>query len=272
MHDSLELKKERESVARFNRDNERTTFIVECFEEFYREVLKYKQLVYSRAWEKASEDSSSSPEAIAEYIISNLQNYLEQQAKTVSYGGDSFAENYYDEAQFIMVALADEVFLSIDWPGRKYWETNLLEQRLYNSHSAGQTFFDALDELLEAQNPIRIDIASLYLSALGLDFQGKYRHFSDEGALESYRKRLFSFINRREPYLFKVKTTLFPEAYSHTLEGSGTKELPNLRNWYYVFAGLALTYLLISYIIWYSATWDISRILNRIISYNTGGI
>ncbi len=256
-------------MARLNIQNERASFIVECFEEFYREVLKHKQLVYTKAWAKETGEQTTSPESVAEYIITNLQTYLEQQALTASHGGNSFTENYYSEAQFIMVALADEVFLNIDWPGRAYWESNLLEQRLYNSHSAGQTFFTNLDKLLKNKDPIRVDLAVLYLNALGLDFQGKYRHFDDEGALKSYRKKLFTFINRTEPYLFQVKSTLFPEAYSHTLEGSGSKDLPNLRNWYIVFAGLGLTYLIVSYIIWYSATSDVSRILNRIIAYNT---
>lgn len=256
-------------MARFNIQNERASFIVESFEEFYREVLKYKQLVYAKAWKKENGEPTASPEGMAEYILTNLQTFLEQQAVTAAYGGNSFAENYYAEAQFIMVALADEVFLNIDWPGRPYWEANLLEQRLYNSHSAGQMFFTNLDNLLKNKDPIRVDLATLYLSALGLDFQGKYRHFDDEGALKAYRKKLFTFINRSEPYLFQVKSALFPEAYSHTLEGSGKKDLPNLRNWYIVFAGLGLTYLLVSYIIWYSATADISRILNRIIAYNT---
>lgn len=255
-------------MARFNIQNERASFIVESFEEFYREVLKYKQLVFSKAWTKANGDITS-PEALAEYILTNLQTYLEEQAVTAAYGGNSFAENYYAEAQYIMVALADEVFLNLDWPGRTYWETNILEQRLYNTHSAGQTFFTKLDSLLKNKDPVRIDLAVLYLNALGLDFEGKYRHYNDLEALKSYRRKLYTFINRSEPYLFQAKSTLFPDAYSHTLEGSRTKELPNIRNWFIIFAGLGLTYILVSYIIWYSATADISRVLNRIITYNT---
>lgn len=256
-------------MARFNRKNERATFIVECFEEFYREVLRHEQFVLSKPWQRIGGETESSPNATAEYILSKLQAFLEDQVVTASYGGNSFTVNYYEEVQFVMVALADEVFLNLDWPGKSYWEAHLLEQRLYNTHSAGQVFFEKLDELLQNRDPVRVDLAVIYLNALGLGFRGKYRHFDDDGVLKSYRRRLFTFINRREPYLFQQKIHLFPDAYSHTLEGSAAKELPNLRNWYFVFAGIGLTYLLISYVIWYSATVDISNTATRIITNNS---
>ncbi len=253
-------------MARFNKEKERATFIVECFEEFYRQVLKHKQFVFTKPWKELKGETEASPNATAEFILSKLQTFLEEQAIKANFGGNSFAENYYAEAQFIMVALADEVFLSLDWPGKPYWEANLLEQRLYNTHSAGQVFFERLDVLLQNQDPVRIDLAVLYLNALGLGFRGKYRHFDDKGALTNYRNRLFTFINRREPYLFKQKNHLFPDAYAHTLEGNEAKELSTFRNWYFVFGGIGLVYLLASYIIWYSSTMDITRIVNRIIT------
>jgi type VI secretion system protein ImpK len=259
-------------VARFDKKNERSSFIVECFEEFYREILKHRNFVISKPWQKTETQGESSPQATAEYILSRLQTFLEEQSLTAKYGGNSFAENYYEEAKFIMVSLADEIFLNLDWPGKRYWEFNLLEQRIYNTHSAGQVFFERLDELLTNKDPVRADLAVLYLNALGLGFQGKYRHFNDAGALNSYRKRLFVFINRREPYLFQKKIHLFPDAYVHTLEGSEVKELPNLRNWYLIFAGIGLSYFFVSYVIWYSATSDIMKIVNRIIASNSGNV
>lgn len=257
-------------VARYNQKNERSSFIIESFEEFYREVLHHKNFLLSKPWQKSHGQGESSPQATAEYILSRLQTFLEEQAIKVKYGGNSFVENYYAEAQFIMVSLADEVFLHLEWPGKRYWEFNLLEQRLYNTHSAGQVFFEKLDELLMNKDPARVALAVLYLDALGLGFKGKYRHFSDDGAFESYRKRLFVFINHREPYLFTKKIHLFPDAYAHTLEGGEAKELPNLRKWYLLFAGVGLSYLFVSYVIWYSTTAEITRTLNEIITANIG--
>lgn len=255
-------------MARFKNKNERASFIVECFEEFYKEVLRHKKFVLSKPWMKTDNAAESSPNATAEYIISKLQTFLEEQSIKATYGGSSFAETFYEEAKFVMVALADEVFLNLDWPGKSYWEANLLEQRIYNTHSAGQAFFSKLDSLLIDKDPVRVDLAVLYLNALGLGFRGKYRHFDDDGAIRSYQKRLFTFINRREPYLFQQKLHIFQDAYAHTLEGSGAKELPNARNWYFVFGGIGLMYLITSYVIWYSATSEINRVVNRIIAYS----
>lgn len=256
-------------MARFNKAKERTTFIVECFEEFYREILRHKQFVLSSPWKKAKGDSESTPNSTAEFILSKLQGFLEEQSLTAGYGGDSFSKNYYAEAQFIMVALADEVFLNLDWPGKPYWEANILEQRLYGTHSAGQVFFEKLDSLLLNKDPVKVELAILFLNALGLGFRGKYRHFDNEDLLRNYRKRLFTFVNRRDPYLYDKKMHLFPDAYAHTLEGRVAKELPNLRNWYLIFLGIGLTYLLASYIIWYSASDEIMKAVNRIIAYHS---
>lgn len=259
-------------MARFDQKNERSSFIIECFEEFYREVLKHKNFVLTKPWQKTDEKEEASPHATAEYILSRLQTFLEEQSVTAKYGGNIFTEGYYAEAQFIMVSLADEVFLNLNWPGKRYWEFNLLEQRLYNTHSSGQVFFEKLDDFLKNKDPVRSDLAVLYLNALGLGFQGKFRHFNDVNSLASYRKRLFVFINRREPYLFQKKIHLFPDAYAHTLEGGEAKELPTLRNWYLVFGGIGLTYLFISYIVWYTATIDIMRIVDRIIAHSAGSV
>ncbi len=255
-------------MPQFNQQNGSQSFIVDCFEEFYKQVLKHKQFVFSKPWAKETDIASSSPNATAEYILSNLQTFLEEQAMAVSFGGNGFAENYYAEAQFLMISLADEVFLNLDWPGKTYWESNLLEQRFYDTHSAGQTFFEKLDLLLQNQDPVRIDLAILYLNALALGFQGKYRHFDYAAVLASYRHKLFVFINRREPYLFQQKVHLFEDAYAHTLEGNQTKELPNMRNWAFVILGACFVYFIASYIVWYSATSDINKTLNHIISYD----
>ena len=254
-------------MARFKSDKERASYIIECFEQFYGEILKHKQFALSKSAKKNHGEADSSPEAKAEFIISKLLATIEGQALTAKYGGDSFIENYFNDAQFIMVALADEIFLNLDWPGKTYWESNLLEQVIYGTHSAGQVFFDKLNALLKNQSPVQKELAVLYLNALGLGFQGKYRHFNDAGALHAYRWRLFTFINRREPYLFKQQIHLFPDAYSHTLEATQPKQLPTMRNWYFLIAGVTTTYLVVSWIIWYAATAELMSIVNKIINF-----
>lgn len=254
-------------MARFKSNKERSSYIIESFEQFYGEVLKHKQFALSKSSKKPNTDTTSSPNATAEFILSKLKSIINEQAKETGYAGNTFSENYFNEAQFIMVALADEVFLNLDWAGKTYWESNLLEQIIYGTHSAGQVFFEKLDVLLKEQSPIQKELGVIYLNALGLGFQGKYRHFNDRAILHSYRSRLFTYINRREPYLFKQHVHLFPDVYSHTLEANAPKQLATMRNWYFLIGGLALTYFIISYIIWYSATSDIKAIVDKILKF-----
>ncbi|HEY7116735.1 MAG TPA: DotU family type IV/VI secretion system protein, partial [Tepidisphaeraceae bacterium] len=45
-------------------------------------------------------------------------------------------------------ALADEIFLNTEWEGRSYWVSNLLETKIYQTHAAGELFFQKLERLL----------------------------------------------------------------------------------------------------------------------------
>jgi type VI secretion system protein ImpK len=238
---------------------QRSSFLVKCFEDFYREVLKHRAFVRTTPRQKTGNKKEASPHAMAEYVLSRLQTFLEEQAVKAKHEG---LDNAYAEAQFIMVSLADEVFLHLNWPEKRYWEFNLLEQRMYNTHSAGHVFFEKLDGLLKTKDPARTDLAVLYLNALGLGFQGKYSYFNDANPLNVYRKKLFIFIHHREPSLFQRKIHLFPQAYAHTREGSHE---PTFRHWYLVFGGIGLAYLLISSLIWYAATTDMTRMVNTLI-------
>jgi len=258
-------------VAQLSKQNEAPSFLIECFEDFYQQVLRQKHFVLSKPWKKGEGEAASSPDAIAEHVLEKLKGCLDAQAVTAASGGNSFAESYYAEAQFIMAALADEVFLNLQWPGKKYWESNLLEQRLYETHSAGQTFFSKLDRLLDNWEPTRMDLAVLFLNALALGFQGKYRHFEGASVLRSYRDRLFVFINRREPYLFRESVHLFPEAYLHTIEGAADKTLPSMNRLYYIFAGMGAAYILAACVIWYTATQGVSSTVDHIIASSNAG-
>lgn len=258
-------------MADLSTQNGAPSFIVACFEDFYQQVLRQKHFLLSKPWKKGEGETSSSPHAVAEHILSKLETCLNAQAKKATLGGNSFAEAYYLEAQFLMAALGDEIFLHMKWPGKTYWESNLLEQRLYETHSAGETFFTKLDFLLDKGDPTRMDLALLFLNCLALGFQGKYRHFEGAAVLRSYRERLFTFINRRDPYLFRERMRLFPEAYSHTVEGMEAKNLPSMNRLYYIFAAMGFIYVLASFLIWYLGTQGIASVVDRIIIHGSSG-
>src|ERR1044072_2317156 len=133
-----------------------------------------------------------------------------QEAQAWRYGGTYGAE-FYKEAQYVMVALADEIFLNAEWEGHRSSVSNLLESKIFRTHVAGELFFQRLDRMLVERDPVYRDLAAVYLMALSLGFRGKYRGRDDRGQLERYRRQLFHFVFRREPELENESRHVFPE-------------------------------------------------------------
>jgi type VI secretion system protein ImpK len=263
------------------------SFISLFFEDFYYEILRQKERVLSNRWRQtlrpmlalaapASSELSSiqgvegvMPEGYqdpdVERILSSFQHVLETQSLKANQEGGAFGVACYREAQYIMVALADEIFLNLPWEGRRYWESHLLEERAFSSHVAGERLFIFLDAFLKERNPLKQEIALLYLSALGLGFRGKYRGFEDGGALNLYREQLFSFTYRKSPSLFRTSQTLFPQATQHTREGAPEQQNEDIRKWGLILLGSILGYFFFSYTVWYGATHPLDTVTNSIL-------
>ena len=270
--------------------HEDSSFIIRYFEDFYCEVIRFKEQIDSyfpsnpvpesikekaeTEEESATEKPKIKPEEPSnthpspEVINQHLFDLLNRQAIDAARYGGEFAAKYYQEAQFIMTALADEVFLHLDWPGRSYWENNLLESRLYNTHMAGELFFTKLNDFLKVRDPSRADIAMLYLLALGLGFKGKYRESKTTRDLDHYRRELYIFINHHDPTIFKLGTQIFPEAYLHTLEEGKLIYLNEFKPWAIFFSALILIMVFVSYAVWQSTTGEVNTLTNNIIKHS----
>jgi type VI secretion system protein ImpK len=163
-----------------------------------------------------------------------------------------------------MVALADEIFLNADWEGRYAWNFNLLESRLFQSHVAGERFFQNIDQLLEKRSPLRVELAKIYLMALSLGFQGKYRGADPEHALRYYRKRLHSFITLGAEDVGRESRLLFPQAYEHTVRGGEVRRFPSARKWIITLAVAIVVMLGISHLLWTTIISDLHPVLDNI--------
>ena len=277
------------------------SFIFCYFEDFYAEIIRQKSLVAGvHSLEHAQEIGVGSEKlfipdmsppvkaegeevapktlptevqlaAVPEQIIQTLISLLSSQAMDAARFGGEFAAKYYQEAEFIMSALADEIFLHLDWTGKDYWEKNLLEDRLYGTHNAGQTFFDKIDEFLAIRDVSRGDLAMLYLLALGLGFQGKYRGRDDEGKLAHYRRELYIFIYHRDPTLFNLGATMFPEIYQHTIEDNQVELMSDVRPWVFVFIATGIALLVASFMVWTATTYSIDQFTSSITKLSKEG-
>ncbi len=265
--------------------NLKNSFIINNFREFYREIVLSKALAFSgQTFDVKTEDLTldsgqespqdiqalSHTQTLARRIFLSLELLLGKQLSKVSEAGGEFSLNYYQEALYIMASLADEIFLNLKWSGRSEWENNLLESRFFGTHTAGVTFFEKLDTYLATRDPSSRDIGTLYLWALGLGFQGKYRGADNQSDIKQYKRKLYYFIMWRESQLFSGKSALFSTAYESTIDNSITKDLPNPRRYLMIFLGVLMTLFMLSGVIWYSAAHKLYQTIDAIINQEKG--
>ena len=241
-----------------------TSFVIRFMEEFYEQVTRYKQKVLGRQYATPQDDTFSNPLISAQTIRDALVHTLKTQALDAPRNGGEFAADFYRETQFVMVALADEIFLNIKWEGRSHWEDNLIESQLFGTHTAGEMLFQKLENFLQERDTVRTDVAYVYLMALGLGFRGKYRGIDDQGRLNVYKRALYKFIYHRESTLFEGDAKICPEAYIHVATHSEGKRLHDFRPWFFAFGLIILGLLFISYTLWFQETAPLEKTLSQI--------
>jgi type VI secretion system protein ImpK len=244
------------------------SFLLSQFRAFYSEVVRLKRLAQAGTWAFAPEDvaeAEADAYQVGTAVWQQLLTVLEQQELIAGRKGGEYGTVLYKDAQYVMAALADEIFLHLDWAGREAWKAHLLETKLFHSHSAGEHLFEKIEQLLLEPDPVFRDLATVYLMALGLGFQGKFRGTDDAGQIDHHRRRLFAFIAHREPDLLNASRHLFPETYSHTLDGGRARKLPDTRQWIALVVGVVLTLVVLSSALWRHLTIDLYNVINRIL-------
>lgn len=200
----------------------------------------------------------------ASELAQRLQSILELQALEAGRRGGDYGILYYKEAQYVMAVLADEIFLSISWPGRDYWKQDLLETRLFGSYNAGEQFFSRLEALLANGDRVQSELAAVYLMALSLGFKGKYRGSLDLARLDDYRKQLYQMVYRRPASLGTGQERLSPQAYENTVEEGVRRWLPSPSRWYALVALCLLVFLIAGHWIWIDTTAPLWELLERL--------
>ncbi len=270
------------------------SFLLARFREFYHEVIRLKQQIATTGWmaqpvvaplaaepalvaegaEESKESAENAAEPAGEDEIANMANQvwqrllylLEQQEISANRFGGEYVRELYKDAQFVMAALADEIFLQLNWEGREAWHTNLLETKLFQSHAAGDIFFQKVDNLLKHRDPVQADLAKVYLMALAFGFQGKFRGEEQGMArLDFYRRELFNFIFHRSPDILSEAKHFCPEAYLHNIgEGVGLK-LEHPQKWFLYLALLLVVLLFVSQNIWHLMTNELDTVIQLIL-------
>lgn len=215
--------------------------------------------------EEEAQQYTESP--IVNTIQRRLSLLLEEQALQSTVQAGEFAISSFQDALYAMVALADEIFLNLPWNGQKQWENNLLESRFFQTQIAGELIFEKIEELVSTNDPMRADLAIVYLLILGLGFKGRYRaEDANPEKLNLYRQQLYTMINRHPSTLFEPgRAHLIESCYDHVLDSIISKGLPEIRMWLYTFFGIIGVYLFASTVLWYMLVRDMDVALSNIL-------
>ncbi|MDP9122070.1 MAG: DotU family type IV/VI secretion system protein [Acidobacteriota bacterium] len=243
------------------------SYLLTNFRDFYREVVRLKRVVghdpnlFHAAAPAGAEISAGA-------VWQELLDLLERQAVAVRRGGGEYAAESYRDAQYVMAALADETFIHLDWPGREAWRGNLLESRLFQSHRAGEEVFLRIDRLLRTREPIETELAKVYLLALGLGFQGRYRGPIGVAHIAAYKRQLYAFVANVDPDAPRGLRPLLPEAYGSTLEVGEGRRLPHLRPWVTAAVAVLALWLVVSHGLWLRLISDLEPLVRQILERN----
>jgi type VI secretion system protein ImpK len=242
-------------------------FVTEKFQQFHAELVRLQERL--RGGDLFDADSAEprgaalSTSATWRRVLSILER---QEAEAVRQGG-VLAVEHYKRGQYAMAALADEIFLNLDWPGREAWRQNLVEAKLFGTHRAGETMFEKIDELLRDRDSGsgNAEIARVFLSVLALGFQGKFRGRPDgEQEVETIRRRLYRFVYGHDPRIVRGREVLVPQTYAPTLQRPRV-ELPYLKPWIWALAAITVLWLVGSHLIWTRAVTQISPLVDKIL-------
>lgn len=212
-----------------------------------------------------TEIEANPAEVSVERVQGELRSFMEDQLRSMGDSADEVGYHLYDAMRYVMVALADDQFLhlTLEWPGRARWLTNLLEKQVFGTQRAGAAFFDRIDELLASRDKSKEEVATAYLVALLLGFKGRFRgHEEDE--LVSYRERLLYFVGLGQGSATDASKPLFPDAYAHTITGEPSSKLPDHRHYVRWLVLVIVGYFAAAHVSWYFQTDDVRTVVRQI--------
>jgi type VI secretion system protein ImpK len=220
--------------------------LIPQFREFYAQVVRLK-----------GEAQYQGGATVERVVWQQLVSLLERQALEAE-GAGRATERHYEEAQYVMAALGDDIFVHLEWPGKEAWKSNLLEARFFGTHDAGERIFNRLDRLLQVRDPNQRELAAVYLMALALGFKGKYAVVEDDGKFAAYRGNLYSFIAGHDAAMAAPGRRLLPDLPLHARDEPAVRKLPDPRRWYYALGLSLVLFALIAHLAWHDATRELA--------------
>ncbi|MHA1558329.1 MAG: DotU family type IV/VI secretion system protein [Alphaproteobacteria bacterium] len=254
------------------------TSLLNAFENFYYEVLRQKEralrLVGSQTTPSDSIEPNSNEEVRESEIFEACCSIQRKLFEIIDEELSSFQMVYREQiktelkdVEYIMVSLADEIFINLNWQGAMFWKNNLLESQRFHTQIAGELFFEKVEALLKTSNPALSEVAILYFLSLSLGFRGQYKEDSEHARIHWYLDQLYFFIYQKTPALFNNNNSnLIDQCYHYTKSDPPSRGLPDTRWWFICITSIVIIYFFFSYAIWYKFAADLYDIISNVFS------
>ena len=205
-----------------------------------------------------SEDATSSARTAAEEVCDRLAREIATQTMEISRIGAPADRAAVEELRYLKAAIADEFLLSRPWPGQSRFTETLIETRLFGSSVSGDRIFEQIDALLAETSGPPPQMAPLYLFAIAIGFEGRYRGPQADHQLQPLRDALFRKIYRREPALTpglasqpaNAERVLSAQAYRYPLSNIAPVRFFRFSRGFVGFIAVMLLLLALSQVLW----------------------
>ncbi|MFM7759368.1 MAG: DotU family type IV/VI secretion system protein [Burkholderiaceae bacterium] len=250
-----------ESIEQYN------PALLKQLREFVAEVLS---LIESISIPLVNDDDPSlQARQLAEEVCERVARMISAKTLDLSHSTSMAARGATDELRYLMAALADELLLTRDWPGRSRFTDTLIETRLFGSSTAGDQIFQRIDALLAGAGDASPPMAPLYLFAISIGFEGRHRGLNSDQALQPLRDALFRLIYRRDAQLGPnlaghpslSDRVLSPQAYRYPLSNMVPVRFFRISRATLGFIGTMLLLLALSQVAWRWTTAPVRKAL-----------
>ena len=247
--------------------------LLDTFQAFWTEVLRERTLAEAVAPTLSGEATARSlPPGVSTSIPG--RDRLAEMLRRCSRAAmrDTRSPRYGDgvsEVQYLMAALADEVFLTLEWQGKAAWRNWLLETEFFRSRDAGETVFERIDRLLLKEDPADKELAAVYLAALALGFRGRYLGVDDGGVIDNRKRDLATFIAGRVPQI-NAAWRMAPDCYAATVHAGSGRKLRDARLWALATVAVFAVWLAASTFLWNRISGDVKAGAEQALQSSSG--
>jgi len=225
--------------------------LVDAFCQFHTEVVSAKRQVLAQP-------AANPWDAVQQRLLDTFETQGTRVLQTLP----EHENRLFEETRYVMIAMADEVFLSIEWDGKGPWADKPLESIVFRTRDAGERFFRRIDDALAGRTAASAQILTVYITALAIGFRGKYAALGTNDP-ETYRQRLAEYIARSDPD-FTRSEELCPQAHEHTLDKVPEKRLPSFSRGILPFILVLVGWVVVGEVLWLFRTAELDDTLDRI--------